>query len=62
MQRLLVAWVLLEITEVRLLLQLHLLLVALDHDVGPISSDEDLGWHARVELAAILLDLLRVMP
>lgn len=46
MQCLLLACVLLEIAKICLLLQLHLLLIALNDDVGPVSSDQDLGGHA----------------
>lgn len=50
----------LEVIHACLLLQLDLLLVALNDDVGPVSSDEDFGWHAGVQLTAILLDLFGV--
>lgn len=46
---------LLEIADVWLL---HLLLVALDHNIWSISADENLCRHARVELAPIFLNLL----
>lgn len=38
--------ILLETVDVRLLLELDLLLVALNYYVGPVSADQDLGGHA----------------
>ena len=34
------------------------LLISLDHDVRPVSAYEDLSWHARIQFAPVLLDLL----
>lgn len=49
---------LLEICHIWLL---HLLLISLNYNVWSISSDENLGRYARVQLTSIFLDFLRMM-